>query len=246
VALSLSQRTRLLIGTLLGAAGGTIAAALSPWQLAVLVAWDLAAGFIAGSIWAFVPVLDSDATRAAAGREDLSTTSDDVTIFVASVISLAGVLLTLVAANDDTGALKATMIGVAVLTVVISWMTVHTVFILRYGNLYYDGVEGGIDFHGGGRPDYLDFAYPLPHRRDDVPGLGHRHLGPHDPPDGHPTRAPRLRVRHSDHRRDDQRRRRPPRHVVGRTPDQPASTTRSRRRRPNFDHAQVNVPRVAH
>ena len=48
----------------------------------------------------------------------------------------------------------------AMLTVVLSWLVVHTVFILRYAHLYYGTAPvGGIDFPGGDPPSYHDFAY---------------------------------------------------------------------------------------
>ena len=50
------------------------------------------------------------------------------------------------------------MIGLAILAVALGWATVHTVYTLRYADLYFDGVAGGIDFNGD-KPDYLDFAY---------------------------------------------------------------------------------------
>jgi uncharacterized membrane protein len=36
---------------------------------------------------------------------------------------------------------------------------VHTVFTLRYANLYYSGKAGGIDFNQPDLPTYTDFAY---------------------------------------------------------------------------------------
>jgi uncharacterized membrane protein len=36
---------------------------------------------------------------------------------------------------------------------------VHTVYVLRYGDLYYASPPGGIDFNEIDRPDYRDFAY---------------------------------------------------------------------------------------
>ena len=52
-----------------------------------------------------------------------------------AVLSLVGVVLTLVAANHTAGALKAVMTATTVLTVVVSWLTVHTIFTLRYARL---------------------------------------------------------------------------------------------------------------
>ncbi len=44
----------------------------------------------------------------------------------------------------------------------LSWALTHTAFTLRYAHLYYredaEGV-GGVEFPGGARPSYFDFAY---------------------------------------------------------------------------------------
>ena len=40
-----------------------------------------------------------------------------------------------------------------------SWVAIHTVFILRYAQLYYSGTPGGIDFKQPEPPAYVDFAY---------------------------------------------------------------------------------------
>lgn len=41
----------------------------------------------------------------------------------------------------------------------VSWLTVHTIFTLRYALLYYTEPEGGVDFNQQDRPTYRDFAY---------------------------------------------------------------------------------------
>ncbi len=47
----------------------------------------------------------------------------------------------------------------AVVTVLVSWLAVHTDFTLRYAQLYYSPPVGGVDFDGVEQPDYRDFAY---------------------------------------------------------------------------------------
>ena len=44
-------------------------------------------------------------------------------------------------------------------SVVLSWAMVHTMFMLRYARLYYASTEECIDFSGPDRPTYGDFAY---------------------------------------------------------------------------------------
>jgi uncharacterized membrane protein len=46
-----------------------------------------------------------------------------------------------------------------VLSVVISWLVVHTLFTLRYALVYYTGNERGVDFNQTAPPRYTDFAY---------------------------------------------------------------------------------------
>ena len=47
----------------------------------------------------------------------------------------------------------------SVVTVVVSWLTIQTVFTLRYAHRYYLSPAGGISFPGNHDPDYHDFAY---------------------------------------------------------------------------------------
>jgi uncharacterized membrane protein len=39
-----------------------------------------------------------------------------------------------------------------------SWVVVHTVYALKYARLYFQGDDGGVDFHRD-EPTYTDFAY---------------------------------------------------------------------------------------
>ena len=149
-----------MIAAVLGVAAGTTTAIIGSWQLAVLVGWDAAALFIAGSIWTFIPVLDSATTQRVAIREDDSRALVDVVMVVACLVSLVGVLLGLARASEQHGATAAVLTSVAVFTVFLSWFTVHTLFVLRYAHLYYSNAVGGIDFPSSDEPpDYLDFMY---------------------------------------------------------------------------------------
>ena len=76
----------------------------------------------------------------------------------ASVVSLAGVAFGLVKAGQETGAARAAMTAITVLSVFLAWGVVQTVFMLRYARLYYGGARG-IDFNENDDPDYHDFAY---------------------------------------------------------------------------------------
>jgi uncharacterized membrane protein len=156
----LDQRQRLLIAALIGAIAAAVGAVFFPWQLTVLVAWDAAAAFVVGSVWTFIAVLDAAATRQVATREDDSHSVVDLIMVVACLVSLVGVVVGLAHARTHTGVLSGVLTGVAVLTVFLSWFTVHTLFVLRYAHLYYGEPPGGIDFASLQEPpDYMDFVY---------------------------------------------------------------------------------------
>jgi uncharacterized membrane protein len=66
-----------------------------------------------------------------------------------------------VVAGWDAAA-RVLLIGVAVLTVVLSWTVVNTVYTLRYADLHFSSGEAGIAFgdpDGQEQPTYRDFAY---------------------------------------------------------------------------------------
>lgn len=131
----------------------------APWQAAVLASWDVAAAIVV--VTALGSVLGKDASETAriALREDSSRAAADLMLLGASAASLLAVVLTLLKASSEGGAAKALLTGIGVLSVVLSWCVVHTIFTLRYARLYYTEPKGGIDFHDGREPRYADFAY---------------------------------------------------------------------------------------
>ena len=159
IGLRLDQRERLLIAAPLGIVAAVALAFFCPWQLAVLVGWDVAAIFVVGSVWTFVAVLDATDTQRVSTREDDSHAVVDLIMVGACLISLVGVVVGLAYARGHAGAVSSVLTGDAVFTVFLSWFTVHTLFVLRYARLYYSEDPGGIEFSNTDRPDYMDFVY---------------------------------------------------------------------------------------
>ena len=148
--------TRALASAVAGIVVFAVAMALGPWQVAVLTGWDTSAAvFVAWVLWV-VHAKDAEATASLATRQDDSRAAADALLMAACVASLAGVVL--VEASRQKGAGEAVITTLAVLSVVLSWGAVHTVFMLRYARLYYTE-QGGIGFNGDAEPDYHDFAY---------------------------------------------------------------------------------------
>jgi uncharacterized membrane protein len=151
----LDSRARLGVSVVAGAVAAFIASRLGPWELVVLAGWDAAALCYLGVAWSMIVGLDGQATERLATREDDSRAVVDVILLLASLASLVGVVAGL--AHD--GGKVASLTVIALVTVVLSWLTVHSCFTLRYAHLYYIDPVGGISFGDEHTPDYMDFAY---------------------------------------------------------------------------------------
>jgi uncharacterized membrane protein len=142
--------------------GATIAATLatgaSP-SVTALVGWDAAAIVFLTLVWVAVMPMGAAATAASAQAEDASRTEGEAILVGAGTASLVAVGFTLVDAGRSAGAARVSLIALAVVSVVLAWASVHTIYALRYARLYYAGPVGGIDFNGDDPPCYLDFAY---------------------------------------------------------------------------------------
>jgi uncharacterized membrane protein len=149
---------RVLVSFAAGIAAFALAWLVTPWQSAALIGWDVAATVFIVWVWLIVRGMDGEATEQHAVVEDLSRGTADLILILASVISLIGVGLALLEAAGKEGFTKALIVGVASVSVILSWATVHVVFMLRYARLYYAG-GGGIDFNEDRAPGYMDFAY---------------------------------------------------------------------------------------
>jgi uncharacterized membrane protein len=131
----------------------------APVGVAIAAAWGAAALSAVSAIWIRVGRWDPSETAAHARAEDFSQTVADLIVVSASVCSLVPVGLTVLSAGRHHGTDKVLLILLATSVVAVSWALVHTVYALRYGDLYYAMPTGGIDFNDSGEPDYRDFAY---------------------------------------------------------------------------------------
>ena len=154
-----TERVRVLVSGGVGVFVGVGCAVASPWQLAATVAWTSAATTFVVWIWLTVWNVSGTDVRALAVREDNSRAGAWAVVLASSVVSLVGIVLGLLKANETSGLLKAVITAAAVATVAASWFAVHTTFAMRYAHLYYGEPVGGIDFSSNDPPDYRDFGY---------------------------------------------------------------------------------------
>jgi uncharacterized membrane protein len=133
-----------------------------PWGLAVVGGWDAAALAFLLVVWPIILRADGPHAEQLAMREDETRGSATVLLVGASVASLLGVGFALSLAGRESGAKRVLVIGVAVVTVMLSWTVVNTIYTLRYADLYFGSRAAGIGFGdsvGQERPTYRDFAY---------------------------------------------------------------------------------------
>ncbi|GAA4579745.1 hypothetical protein GCM10023176_58140 [Micromonospora coerulea] len=151
---------QLLVMGLVGAVfGGLFATLVSP-TVGPLVGWDAAALTWLILLWRRLWPLDADATARLAVHEDPNRAMRDALLLAACVASLFAVGVVLATAHATRPGLSLDAYGgLGLLSVVLSWFVVHTLFTARYARLYYGGEPGGVDFHQDERPCYADFAY---------------------------------------------------------------------------------------
>jgi uncharacterized membrane protein len=156
-----SGRARVATAVAVGVVVAVAVAWFVEWQLTVLVAWDVVAVVVVATVWCSIGRFTPEETAEFAIREDNSRTGTHLLLLGAALVSLVGVLLAFVKANEGAHADDVLLESFGVFTIVCSWLLVHTIFALRYAHVYYTDPEGGIDFKSKGheRPDYLDFAY---------------------------------------------------------------------------------------
>jgi uncharacterized membrane protein len=128
----------------------------------VVAGWDVAASAFLASIWPLILRADGADAERLARREDETRGSAAALLLGASVASLPGVGFVLVLAGRNDGPATLLSVCVAMLTVVLSWTVVNTVYTLRYTDLHFASTAGGVAFDapaGSPRPGYRDFAY---------------------------------------------------------------------------------------
>lgn len=142
-----------------GAAASAVTGTFASWHYALVVGWISAALFYTVWVWVRIGRMGPAETKSHATREDPSRGVADVIVVVASVASLAIVVLVLILAASADGVERGVLASLAIASVALSWVLIHTLFTLRYASLYYARGGGGVDFNQEGEPDYGDFAY---------------------------------------------------------------------------------------
>jgi len=149
---------RVVVMLLAGTAAAGVTGALGHWQLAPTIGWSIAALLYSSWVWIAVSGLDDAQTQSHASREEPSRSVADGLVLLLGVASLASVAFVLIPAASADGLERGLLAALALVSVALSWVLLHTLFTLRYARLYYRH-GGGIDFNQKEKPRYSDFAY---------------------------------------------------------------------------------------
>ncbi|MCU1402853.1 MAG: hypothetical protein JWM70_1177 [Microbacteriaceae bacterium] len=142
-----------------GVLAGLVTGASWSWVYAPTVGWAVAALVYSSWVWIVISGLDADQTAKLASREDPTRGVSDLLVILLSLASLFSLGIILVQANAAQGALEAVLAGLAVVSVALSWILLHTLFTLHYARIYYTDGGKGVNFNQKEPPRYSDFAY---------------------------------------------------------------------------------------
>ncbi|HMR50372.1 MAG TPA: DUF1345 domain-containing protein [Arachnia sp.] len=148
------RNARLLVSLMLGVVVGAGTTMVSRLDVGIALAW--AVGVVAYCIWTWARLwrLTPEETASHAREEDPGRAASDAILLLAAGGSVVGVGFVLAASQRSD--VLAAVVGAG--AVVASWLLVHTVYGIRYADLYFSTPKPPIEF-GDDPPVYSDFAY---------------------------------------------------------------------------------------
>jgi uncharacterized membrane protein len=150
---------RLVVMAAVGIVVGVIWAANGSGSHGLVVGWAVASLVYLSWVWLVIGRMDPERTASHAGREDPARGIAELLILATTVASLAAVAMLLVDARSVSDARAGAFAAMALGSVALSWLLIHTLYTLRYARLYFYEEPGGIDFNTDEAPRYVDFAY---------------------------------------------------------------------------------------
>jgi uncharacterized membrane protein len=153
-------RPRLFVAAVVGVA--VIALSPSAWGLAtrLLVGWDVGIALYLIAAYQIVIRAETSHIQRRAAIEDEGRIGILVLTVAAALASLGAIIALL--GSSHGGTRDAMQLGLATLTILLSWAFIHTIFAFHYAHEYY-GEKGakmrGLAFANDDTPDYLDFVY---------------------------------------------------------------------------------------
>lgn len=162
-----NPRRRLLIA--IGIAASIYAILPQSFRLSsrIIVAWDSGASILLGLTWGKMLFATHQQMRRQAQLEDSSRWAILIFVVTGAIASLSAIVFMLKDRTGVSASLLTEHVFLSVLTIICSWLLMHTMFALHYAHSYYysnskspsESWAGGLDFPGEKQPDYWDFLY---------------------------------------------------------------------------------------
>jgi uncharacterized membrane protein len=141
----------------------------TPTAIQLILAWSGFTFAILVLVWTTILTAGPHEVKLIAKMQDSSRTITFAFVIFASFISLFAVIFLLRILSDTKQAGYAYHVGFLILSVILSWNMIHTIFAIRYTHLYYNLLaeekdsdkehKGGLIFPANDPPDYLDLVY---------------------------------------------------------------------------------------
>jgi uncharacterized membrane protein len=155
-------RPRMLIAAVFGIAAG-LAVPAATVVTRVLIGWNVGVWLYLALIAMSMYRVDHGRLKQAALAHSEGALTVSVMVVLASLASLAAIVLELAASRQGHMPPSAAQVGLTLVTVTGSWLLLPTLFTLNYASLYYSREPGmGLSFPGADpqfRPHYVDFLY---------------------------------------------------------------------------------------
>lgn len=156
------NRPRMLIALTIGVVAALVVPEHMRPMVRVLAGWDAAVWSYLVLIWVHMAFADESRVREFAVRDDENAGVVLFVICVATIASIAAIVLELASAKGTAGASTAWHYLLTGFTLIGAWFMIPTMFTMHYARLYYDphAKETALLFPDHDlQPDYWDFLY---------------------------------------------------------------------------------------
>jgi uncharacterized membrane protein len=141
----------------------------TPPPVRFIIVWSSFCFTILGLLWAIIFTATASEVKVIAGKQDSSRTIIFIFVLSAAIFSLFAVIFVMHSMPNPNQPGYPYHIAFAILSVILSWSMIHTIFAIRYTHLFYNIMndermstmehKGGLIFPSDEPPDYFDFAY---------------------------------------------------------------------------------------
>lgn len=133
----------------------------------IIIAWNSGAISLLTLAWLMMATATTQQIRRRARRQDDGRLAISILLVIAACISLLAIVFMLSNSKNLPATIVTLHVTLAAMTIICSWLLIHTVFALHYAHYYYqddsntpdEDLVGGLDFPDEKEPDYWDFLY---------------------------------------------------------------------------------------